>query len=153
MTACPCGGESFDACCGPALAGLRPAPTAEALMRSRYTAFTRGDIAYLQSTQLAPFRDSSWPETERWAKSVHWLSLQVVATERGLEADSAGEVEFVARYLESGQVHALRERSGFVRQNERWCYASGKPELTSTDIERNSPCPCGSGRKFKQCHA
>ena len=47
-TPCPCGsGRAFGACCGPALSGERPAPTAEALMRSRYTAFTLRDTAYL----------------------------------------------------------------------------------------------------------
>jgi SEC-C motif-containing protein len=48
---CPCGsGKPFDECCGPALAGVRPAADAAALMRSRYTAFARGDAAYLRVT-------------------------------------------------------------------------------------------------------
>ncbi len=115
-------------------------------MRSRYTAFARGDVAYLRATQLAPTRQTSWEETERWTKSVHWLSLQLVAKEEAV-------VEFIASYLEKGAVHALHERSTFVRQEGAWRYESGKPEVTVSKIERNAPCPCGSGRKFKSCHA
>ena len=121
-------------------------------MRSRYTAFARGDVTYLRTTQLAPTRETSWEETERWTKSVTWLSLEIVAKEAGGEGDQAGVVEFIARYLDHA-VQALHERSTFVRRDGRWIYESGKPDLTTTRVERNTPCPCGSGRKFKACHA
>lgn len=122
-------------------------------MRSRYTAFTHGDVVYLRATQLAPTRDLSWEETGRWAKSVAWLSLQIVSKEAGGEGDEAGVVEFIATYLDRDGVQALLERSSFVRREGRWTYDSGKPEVTTTKVERNAPCPCGSGRKFKACHA
>lgn len=133
-------------------------------MRSRYSAFTRGDVAYLRATQLAPTRGLSWEETERWAKSVAWLSLKIVSTEAGGEGDDAGVVEFIASYLDREGVQALHERSSFVRakgpgadgvggQISKWTYDAGKPEVTTTKVERNAPCPCGSGRKFKACHA
>ncbi|MDP2276006.1 MAG: YchJ family metal-binding protein [Archangium sp.] len=153
MSACPCGGADFETCCGPRLSGVKPAETAEALMRSRYTAFSRGDANYLRASQLKPTRDQSWEETERWAKSVAWLSLQIVSKEAGTEADEKGVVEFIARYLEGAAVHALHERSTFSRQDGQWRYDSGAPEVTLTKVERNEPCPCGSGRKFKACHA
>ena len=146
MSPCPCGGEDFERCCGPRLSGARPAQTAEELMRSRYTAFTRGDVAYLRTTQLAPARETSWEETERWARSVLWVSLQIVAKEEAM-------VEFIASYLEKGALHHLHERSTFVWQEGAWRYESGKPEVSVTKVERNAPCPCGSGRKFKACHA
>jgi SEC-C motif-containing protein len=122
-------------------------------MRSRYTAFARGDVAYLRTTQLAPTRDTSWEETERWARSVAWLSLKIVATEKGAASDDTGVVEFIASYLDRATVQALHERSTFVRRDGLWRYDSGKPEVTTTRVERNAPCPCGSGRKFKACHA
>ena len=153
MSACPCGGEDFEACCAPRLSGARPAQTAEALMRSRYTAFTRGEVAYLRATQLAPTRSMSWEETERWAKSVHWLSLQIVSKEAGAASDEQGAVEFIARYLEDAAVHALHERSTFLKRDGAWRYDAGTPEVTVSKVERNAPCPCGSGRKFKSCHA
>lgn len=153
MSGCPCGGADFVSCCGPRLSGEKPAETAEALMRSRYTAFTRGEVTYLRTTQLAPTRETTWAETERWARSVTWLSLQIVAMEGGGEAEQTGVVEFIASYLEAAAVHALRERSTFVRREGQWVYEAGKPEVTTTKVERNAPCPCGSGRKFKACHA
>jgi SEC-C motif domain protein len=153
MSACPCGSPEVESCCGPIVAGTQPALTAEALMRSRYTAFTRGDVAYLRRTQRSPTRDQSWEETERWAKSVAWLSLQIAAKEAGGPGEANGVVEFIARYLEAGAVHALHERSTFSRVDGRWRYDTGKPEVTVTKVERNVPCPCGSGRKFKSCHA
>lgn len=153
MSACPCGGADFESCCGPRLLGAKLAETAEALMRSRYTAFARADVAYLRATQLAPTRAQTWEETEKWTKSVAWVGLQIVSKERGGEGDEEGAVEFIARYLEGGAVHALHERSTFRRIDGRWSYQSGKPDVTVTKLERNSPCPCGSGRKFKACHA
>ena len=154
MSACPCGtGADFDSCCGPRLSGVMPAPTAEALMRSRYTAFSRANVEYLRATQLAPTRALTWEETERWAKSVCWLSLQIVSKEAGSEADQQGVVEFIASYLDGDGVHALRERSTFTRPGGQWRYDSGKPEHTTLKVERNAPCPCSSGKKFKACHA
>ena len=122
-------------------------------MRSRYTAFARADVTYLRTTQLAPTRATSWEETERWTKSVAWLSLQIVGKEAGAETDQTGVVEFIARYLDGATVQALHERSTFCRVDGSWRYESGKPDVTTTKVERNAPCPCGSGRKFKACHA
>ncbi|MFZ5444928.1 MAG: YchJ family protein [Myxococcota bacterium] len=152
MSACPCGGGAYASCCGPRHDGSRPAETAEALMRSRYSAFARADVDYLARTQLKP-SEGTWAETKQWAASVTWLSLEIVERERGGVADDAGVVEFIARYLEGDRVVALRERSTFVRRDGAWIYDAGKPSVTETRVERNQPCPCGSGRKFKQCHA
>jgi len=153
MSACPCGGADLETCCGPRLSGVKPAETAEALMRSRYTAFARADVNYLKNTQLAPTRSQTWEETEKWTKSVAWVGLKIVDTAQGGEGDEVGAVEFIASYLEGAAVHALHERSTFKRVEGKWIYDSGKPDVTVTKVERNSPCPCGSGRKFKACHA
>jgi SEC-C motif-containing protein len=153
MSACPCGGPSFETCCGPRLDGTRPAETAEALMRSRYTAFARARVDYLRDTQLESTRDMSWEDTEQWTKSVHWVGLEIVDHQRGGPGDDTGIVEFIARYLEAGTVFSLRERSTFARRDGRWRYDTGSPEVTKVKVERNGPCPCGSGKKFKQCHA
>lgn len=115
-------------------------------MRSRYSAFARADVAYLQKTQQKP-ADETWEQTRAWAKSVTWVGLQIVAaTER--------TVEFIARYLERDELTALHENSSFEQgEDGRWVYASGKPDVTRTRVGRNEPCPCGSGKKFKQCHS
>ncbi|MFT3709960.1 MAG: YchJ family metal-binding protein [Archangium sp.] len=143
---CPCGAGEYETCCGPRHDGSKPAETAEALMRSRYSAFARADVAYLQKTQSKP-ADETWEQTRQWATSVAWVGLTI---HEALE----NVVEFTAQYLEGGEVTALRERSSFTQNAEgRWIYDSGKPTVTRTKVERNQPCPCGSGRKFKQCHA
>ncbi len=115
-------------------------------MRSRYSAFVRANVAYLRDTQLKPTRDASWEDTEAWARSVGWLGLTVVES-------AEAEVEFIARYVDGAGITALHERSTFVRRDGRWVYDEGKPEVTNTKVERNAPCPCASGKKFKQCHA
>lgn len=151
---CPCGsGAPYADCCGPRHDGTRPAETAEALMRSRYAAFALGKGEYLAATHDAPSSPREVAELSRWAGSVTWLGLVVQSREAGGEGDAAGHVEFTARYLEDGAVVSLHERSAFRRTDGRWRYVSGTPEVTATKVERNAPCPCGSGRKFKQCHA
>jgi SEC-C motif-containing protein len=122
-------------------------------MRSRYAAFARGLGDYLAASQATPSTPEATAELSRWASSVTWLGLEVRAVEAGGAGDDAGQVEFVARYLEAGTVVALHERSAFARQDGRWRYVEGKPAVTTTKVERNAPCPCGSGKKFKQCHA
>lgn len=145
---CPCGGAEYDRCCGPRHLGSALAPTAEALMRSRYSAFVLGRADYLATTQRAPFGEVSTV----FDKSVKWLGLTVHHA-RGGEGDSEGEVEFTARYLARDRLCALHETSTFERIAGRWLYTEGAPERTETRVERNAPCPCGSGRKFKSCCA
>src|SRR5512143_2926493 len=96
---CPCGRPAeLESCCGPILAGA-PAPTAEALMRARYTAYTRGDVDFLIATHRPESGDEVDREaTERWSRESEWLGLEVVATEKGGEGDDTGTVEFVARW-------------------------------------------------------
>ncbi|WP_317205488.1 YchJ family protein [Janthinobacterium sp.] len=131
---CPCGGASFAACCGPYLDGSAIAPSAEALMRSRYTAYTLRDEAYLRATWHA----STCPP-ERIVgddESVRWLGLEVKSALRlrQRKAESASDansdsVEFVARYKTHGRAHRLHEVSRFLRAPSeggmRWFYVDG----------------------------
>jgi SEC-C motif-containing protein len=61
-------------------------------------------------------------------------------------------VEFTARFVEAGALVALSERSRFVRVEGRWRYVEGEARTQRQKLGRNEPCPCGSGRKLKQCH-
>jgi SEC-C motif-containing protein len=102
--ACPCGlGDDYDACCGRLHAGA-PAPTAEALMRSRYSAFAVGDHGYL----LRTWHPSARPETLALDPDVQWTRLAVLETQDGGLFDSAGTVQFRAVYVQDGKrgVHA-----------------------------------------------
>lgn len=119
--ACPCGsGRPYAACCGP-LHGGTPAATAEALMRSRYSAYVLGLETYL----LATWHSSTRPERLDLAAepAPKWLGLEV---RRHAPADAAhAEVEFVARYRVGGRGQRLRETSRFVREDGAWFYVDG----------------------------
>ena len=117
---CPCGGGAFGACCAPVLAGA-PAPTAEALMRSRYTAFALGDVAHLRRS----WHPDTCPTDLALDGDQRWLGLKVRGTAAGGEEDELGTVEFVARYKIGGRGHRLHELSEFVRLDGRWVYLRG----------------------------
>ncbi len=111
---CPCGlPEPYEQCCGRFHRGEAVAPTAERLMRSRYSAFVVGDGAYLLTTWHPVTR----PDDLQTDPGVRWLGLEVVEAEGGL-LDSRGRVHFRASYL--GGV--VEERSVFVRELGRWWY-------------------------------
>ena len=161
MDACPCeSGKPFESCCQPLIDGRQSAPTAEALMRARYTAYVQGAIPFLRDSLTEEQRsDFSEEETRRWAESSEWQGLEVVRTEAGTADDEVGEVEFVARFREKNgsQEHAHHERALFARVDGSWLYAGFVPTKGQTvrrdspKIGRNDPCPCGSGKKFKNC--
>ncbi len=120
-TACPCeSGRAYADCCQPWHDGLaqgREAPTPEALMRSRYSAYALGLPDYL----LATWHPSTAPGDLDLAP-VRWLGLSVRAAEtRG----DAGVVEFVARCRVDGRGQRLHEISRFVREGGRWYYIDG----------------------------
>ncbi len=118
---CPCGsGAPFADCCRPLLRGEREATTAQALMRSRYTAFVRRDAGYLLRT-WAPHTRPGSVETG----GVTWLGLEVLDSTSGEAADAAGTVTFVAHFDEGSGPQALRETSTFSRIDGRWHYVDG----------------------------
>ncbi len=127
--ACPCGATnakaralSYAQCCGRFITAFdtTPAPTAEALMRSRYSAFVLQDASYLQATWHA----SSRPAVLDFEPVPKWLGLQVRA--HLITGDDTAEVEFVARYRVDGRAIRLHERSRFVREGGRWYYLDGQ---------------------------
>ena len=125
---CPCGSPSaYAECCGALHAGST-APTAEALMRSRYSAYVLA---------LAPYLLDTWHASTRPARldlagdeKSQWLGLEIKRHE-ATEADKA-IVEFVARYKTAGRAHRLHETSRFVREAGRWYYIDGEfPKKTA----------------------
>ena len=118
---CPCGsGDRFDGCCRPLLRG-DPAPTAERLMRSRYTAFVVGDVRHLTGT----WHPRTRPDDLALDPAQRWTGLDIVDVEAGAEDDEAGAVEFRARWSHGRDRGELHERSRFVRRAGRWMYADG----------------------------
>jgi SEC-C motif domain protein len=157
---CPCGTRKpFSECCGPALSGASAPATAEALMRSRYTAFVKHDVDYIYKT-IAPDhrKDFDREGIDAWSRDSEWLGLDIAGTERGGPADATGTVEFTARFREKGQERRHDELATFVKIDGRWYFEDGKlPAVKPVRHEgprtgRNDPCPCGSGKKYKKCH-
>lgn len=117
---CPCGlPRRLSACCGRFHAGM-PAPDAEALMRSRYTAYVLDRRDYLLATWHASTRPTALAAPE---PGLRWLGLQVLAHAQQDEAHAT--VAFVARSKLGGRAHRLQERSRFVREEGRWFYLDG----------------------------
>ena len=119
---CPCGtGLSYGECCGKYHTGTN-APTAEALMRSRFSAFVTGDEEYLLRTWDPVTR----PEALDLADSpIRFYRLDILDTQGGGLMDSSGVVEFEAFYKGSA-VGSQRERSSFRRFDGTWVYSTGE---------------------------
>ncbi|NVD71456.1 hypothetical protein HUX88_12970 [Duganella sp. BJB1802] len=130
---CPCGGPSLASCCGPYIAGAAIPPTAEALMRSRYTAYVQRNEPYLMATWHASTRPAE-PIMSKEEK-LQWLGLEVKSAlrlrQRKAEdaAPTKDTVEFVARFKTNGRAQRLHEISNFVREPAegglRWFYVDG----------------------------
>jgi SEC-C motif domain protein len=115
---CPCGlPEAYEDCCGRYHSGAAAAPTAEALMRSRYAAFVQRDAGYL----LRTWHPRTRPERLDLDPRMRWTGLEVVATTEGSAFHSTGTVTFRASYR-GGSLH---ERSRFERVDGVWVYVDG----------------------------
>ena len=145
---CPCGsGIALDDCCGKWHQG-QPAPSAERLMRSRYSAYTLGLIDYLVATTLPAQQAALDRDSMRaWSLGSTWLGLEVEGSEL---INTHAFVTFTARWHDGDGEHRHRERSAFVQQAGRWYFIDPTVPLKAG---RNDPCPCGSGQKFKKCCA
>jgi SEC-C motif-containing protein len=134
VNACPCGSNSsYQLCCGQYHHDLMIAKTPEILMRSRYTAYVMGDMAYIKKTMRGkPLEGFNDAEVNDWIKSICWLGLNVIKSkDDGLNK---------------------HETSEFQREDNFWYYVDGKEiNIPSLKILPNSTCPCGSKRKFKHC--
>lgn len=123
-TDCPCSsGKLYVNCCKPLHDGDR-AKTAEALMRSRYSAYVLNDARYLYRSWHPNTRPSL--QSLRKQSSVQWIGLQVLTSEKGREGDVEGWVSFAATWVDQGLPHTMRERSYFTRDSSGWVYVSGE---------------------------
>ena len=123
-------------------------------MRSRYTAYTMANIEYIKETMrgnaLIGFQDS---DATRWAKRVHWIKLTVLTS--GIENANRGYVTFEAFFVDGSRLKSIREKSQFLCDQGRWYYVGGRDLPTDHReqiVSRTMNCPCGSFRKFKNCH-
>ena len=166
MSICPCRvldskKLNFDDCCGPILKGSVKAPTAEAMMRSRYTAYVVKNVDYIDQTQINQKHEVfNKEEALKWAESSDWMGLEIKETKKGKPEDDMGVVEFIAHYKDKASGTELRhhETSSFQKENDGWKFKEGNVhgaqpvKRVEPKIGRNDPCHCGSGKKFKKCH-
>ncbi len=148
MQICPCNSKNLLAnCCGQYHAG-EPAPTAEKLMRSRYSAYTLGLIDYLVATTL-PAQQKLLDENgiRAWSTQSTWLGLDVQNFQELADKIHA-TVTFVAKWKDAQGEHQHLEKSGFVKIKDRWYFLD---PTAPVNLGRNDACPCGNGTKFKKC--
>ena len=156
---CPCAsGKTFGECCGPIISGAVKAPTAEVLMRARYSSYASHDIAFLRKSSCEEQRQSfDEAASKSWSEAAEWHGLEIIRTEAGGVNDATGVVEFRALYSANGEFCNHHEISTFVREDGDWKFEDGEmvgetPIVREEPkIGRNDPCPCGSGRKYKKC--
>jgi len=169
MKQCPCGtGREYSACCHQYISGSAKAPTAEALMRSRYSAYAEHEIDYILRTCVHHKEEKiDYESTRDWSEKSKWLGLKIISTEKGGISDSEGTVEFEAVYERKGLKDIHHEVAKFKRGKGseegitsgvkgEWLYEDGRISQrtivrASPKTGRNDPCPCGSGKKYKQC--
>ncbi|MCX7086274.1 MAG: YchJ family protein [Methylococcales bacterium] len=151
---CLCGSSlAYSQCCEPYHSGTKLPATAEALMRSRYSAYVLRIGSYLQDT----WELSGRPKVIDFTKeTIEWLRLEITDTKKGSAQDNKGVVAFKAFFMQDGEECVMNEISRFTKVNGRWFYldgvikSMGKVDL-QTNLGKNAPCSCGSGKKFKRC--
>ncbi len=154
MQTCPCcSNQPFSNCCQPIIAG-EIAPTAEALVRSRYAAFVVRDLDHVQHTHAPEISDDfNRAEAERLAEECEWLGLHIHSAK---ELHDQAEVAFVVKFRRDQKVISKGAISKFRKYDGHWLFVSSKPapqieHLGRQKVGRNEACHCNSGRKFKKC--
>lgn len=142
-TSCYCGSQaSYEQCCEPFLTGQVRPQTALALMRSRYTAYATSQVDYIGETmrgKAALGFDTN--EALAWSQQVQFTHLEILGF-------TDNTVEFKAFYKQEGHASFIHENSLFKRIRGQWFYID---KVDSPKQERNQPCLCGSGKKYKHC--
>lgn len=143
---CYCGSsKNFDDCCHLYHINFN-APTAEALMRSRFSAFATANVHYILETQVENLSQGVDPVSFKAELSKQrWVNLEITSS-------SETSVAFIASMLYNGILYTMQEHSQFISENGQWFYEKALEHNSSErEVKRNEPCPCGSGKKYKQC--
>ncbi|MBB1267965.1 YchJ family protein [Shewanella sp. SR44-3] len=147
---CPCGStQSYALCCQPLHQQKQFASEPEQLMRSRYCAFVKSEFNYLINTHHPAHLQGLTAAQLAQGPTINWLGLEVISSSKDL-TNNLAKVSFKAWYLEHGQLDAIFENSEFIFEQGQWLYSQGQ-QFTCRQPERNSPCICHSGKKFKHC--
>lgn len=117
---CPCGSEQkYESCCGIFHSGV-PAPTALALMKSRYSAYAKGNLEYIQNTTDPQAQDPrAFSAAKEWMQSAQFVKLEILLSE---ENENKAIVEFKAHFKMGENIQVHHERSKFRKQKGFWYY-------------------------------
>ena len=131
--------------------------TARNLLEARYQAFIDGNIDFILESHHPETKEAiDRASIESWSKESKWLGLSV---ENEVIGEDRTVITFTVRYSRGSETVNHRENAEFKKSDGRWLYFDSefpKPETIRRDGEktgRNDPCSCGSGKKFKKCHA
>jgi SEC-C motif-containing protein len=125
MEICPCGAnKNYIDCCGPFITGTASPNTPEQLMRSRYSAYSKGNIDYIVNTMQDPASTNfDYDAAKAWAGTITWLGLKVIKSN---SYQDKGFVEFIASYLQDNKKNKIHEISQFSFIEGKWYYTDGK---------------------------
>jgi SEC-C motif-containing protein len=119
---CHCGLiKSFQYCCEPIINGIQKATTAEALMRSRYSAYATHKVDYIfATTHVTQRKFNTREEVLNWATSNQWQKLEVMEV-------TEFKVQFKAFYRDDQNENCIHhELSNFIFENGTWYYVDGE---------------------------
>lgn len=149
---CYCGSEQlFSTCCEPYILNHSKPPSAEGLMRSRYSAYAAKNYHYIFDTYAADFRTNFTPnDLALNDEGTRWLKLNVLNTS---SQSHSAIVEFKAFYLSNKQFYVMHEISEFIFAKDQWFYTTGESVENKAIPQpgRNEACFCGHDKKFKKC--
>jgi SEC-C motif-containing protein len=155
MELCPCQSQKpYSKCCGVFHAGKNYPDQVEDLMRSRYSAFSKGEIDYILASHHPATRSQVNPqEIQDWSKKSKWKGLEIKHSHQDAYQ---GEVEFIASYETEGQDYRHHEIATFKKHEDKWYFFDGRLvgqtfRRDNPKVGRNDVCPCGSGKKYKKC--
>lgn len=151
-----CSKKPYSECCAPKHTGVAIAETAEALMRSRFSAYCINNWVYILKTYAKSQRKALNEQTlEDSAQGTKWLSLSVVTppSKPHQGGRTTDQVEFKAYYTLQHKPYLMHETSDFIVEDGEWRYTTGTMHSDSGLLKtgRNDPCFCGSNKKYKQC--
>ena len=145
---CPCGsGRSYEACCRIVHADHGRALLPEELLRARYTAYVLGKDDFL----LRSWDYATRPAAIDLSAPIRWLQLLIAEAQPVNGQSRSAEIRYTALFIEQKRLVELTERATFVRRAGLWYYADGTANAQTFKLAAQTPCPCGSGRKFKRC--
>ncbi|GAA60210.1 SEC-C motif domain protein [Pseudoalteromonas sp. BSi20652] len=150
---CVCGSQqNYADCCEPLHLAIQQAKTPEQLMRSRYSAYVLKNAKYVYQTYaINKQQENPIKEIKDFADSCRFIKLTVINS--GHE-NNQEFVEFKAHYFYQNLYCELNEKSQFIKEDGQWRYLDGEIyPVADIKVSRNDNCPCGSGKKYKKCHA